>query len=277
MRIRFFVCLTLLTSLAPDSGQAVAGQTPPPPAVPTQQESCFLLFELGVGEIRRGPSEACRTRVTPASTFKVPHALAALDAGMLDPNEALSYDGSGQWPESARRNHTLASALRNSVVWYFQRVAQRLGSDRETAYLRRLAYGNMDASSGLTTFWIGGSLQVTPEEQGVFWVNLYQDKLPIAKSAVNAVKKMLVQPAGVVVNAAGEQPFGNAWPAHTIVSAKPGSATDRSGRAVRWLVGHVKQGSRSFVFVSCVTGPRGLEPNAAIDLAARSLHETRVL
>jgi hypothetical protein len=44
-------------------------------------ESCFLLFELGVGEIRRRPSEACRTRLTPASTFKVPHALAALDAG----------------------------------------------------------------------------------------------------------------------------------------------------------------------------------------------------
>ena len=123
---------------------------------PARAESCFLLFELGVGEIRRNPSEACRTRLTPASTFKVPHALAALEAGAIkSPDERLTYDGKGDWPESAKRDHTLASAVRHSVLWYFQRVAERLGPEREAQYLRRLAYGNMDASSGLTTFWIG--------------------------------------------------------------------------------------------------------------------------
>jgi beta-lactamase class D len=245
---------------------------------PARTESCFLLFELGVGEIRRNPSEACRTRLTPASTFKVPHALAALDAGAIkSPDERLTYDGKGDWPESAKRDHTLASAVRHSVLWYFQRVAERLGPEREAQYLRRLAYGNMDASSGLTTFWIGGSLQISPEEQQAFWVNLYQNKLPIAPAAVAAVKEMLVQPAGVVINAAGEQPFGAPWPGGAEVSTKTGSATDRSGRGVRWLAGHVKRGDRSYVFVSCVAGPRALERNAAIDLAARSLKQARVL
>jgi beta-lactamase class D len=275
-RTRFCLCLTLLTSAVPNAH--VATRTPSQEPAATQMASCFLLFELNVGEIRRNPSDACRTRITPASTFKVPHALAALDAGVVKgPKEILRYDGTGRWPESARRDHTLASALRNSVVWYFQRVAQRLGADRETTYLRRLAYGNMDASSGLTTFWIGGSLEITPEEQQTFWVNLYQGKLPIARSSVNAVKEMLIQPAGVVVNAAGEQPFDGPWPPHTIVSAKPGSATDRTGRVVRWLVGHVKRDNRSFVFVSCVIGSQELGPNAAIDLAARSLRAARVL
>jgi beta-lactamase class D len=245
---------------------------------PIRTESCFLLFELGVGEIRRDPSEACRTRLTPASTFKVPHALAALDAGVIkSPDERLPYDGKGDWPESAKRDHTLASAVRHSVLWYFQRVAERLGPEREAQYLRRLAYGNMDASSGLTTFWIGGSLQISPEEQQAFWVNLYQNKLAIAPAAVAAVKAMLVQPAGVVINAAGEQPLGAPWPGGAVVSTKTGSATDRSGRGVRWLAGHVKRGDRSYVFVSCVAGPRTLERNAAIDLAARSLKQARVL
>jgi beta-lactamase class D len=237
-----------------------------------------LLFELGVGEIRRNPVEACRTRVTPASTFKIPHALIALDAGVVSgPDESFRYDGTGQWPESSRRDHTLSSAIRHSVVWYFQRIAERLGADREAAYLRRFGYGNMDATSGLTTFWIGGSLQITPEEQQSFLLKLYQNKLPTAKSAVQAVRRMLVQPPGVVVNAAGEQPFDGPWPAHTTVSAKTGSATDRSGRDVRWLIGHVTRGDRSFVFVSCVIGSPDLEPNAAIDLAARSLRDSRVL
>jgi beta-lactamase class D len=241
-------------------------------------ESCFLLFEIGVGPLRRDPAEACRTPVTPASTFKVPHALAALDAGVVKgPDEVFRYDGSGQWPESARRDHTLASAIRNSVVWYFQRVAQRLGPQRETDYLKRFAFGNMDASSGLTSFWIGGSLLITPEAQQAFWIKLWKNQLPISPSAAEAVKKMLEEPSGVVMNAAGAQPFGGPWPADVTVSAKPGSATDRSGRGVRWLAGHVTRGRRSFVFVSCVIGPPELEPNAAIDLAAGSLRASHVL
>jgi len=273
---RTFASLALLASF----GCVVSAQIREPRSQPVSSsiESCFLLFELGVGEVRRGPSDACRTRTTPASTFKVPHALAALDTGVISgPDDKLAYEGSGQWPESARRDHTLASAMQNSVVWYFQRIAQRLGPDREQAYLKRLTYGNMDSSSGLTTFWIGGSLEITPEEQQSFWVKLFEDRLPVTPSAAKTVREMLVEPPGVVVNAAGQHPFNAPWPAGTVVSAKTGSATDSSGRAVRWLIGHIHKGSRSYVFVSCVIGPQGLEANAAIDLAARLLRDARVL
>lgn len=240
-------------------------------------ESCFLLFEFGVGEIKRNPSEACRTRISPASTFKIPHALAALDSGVIkSSDETIAFDGTGQWPESSRRDHTLATAIRHSVVWYFQRVAERLGADRERAYLRKFSYGNMDSTSALTTFWLGGSLQITPEEQQRFLIDLFQDRLPVSKAAMEAVRKMMVQPTGVVVNAAGEQPFGAPWPAELVVSAKTGSAIDRSGRGTRWLVGHVSRGKRSLVFVSCVIGPPGTATNAAIDLALRSLREEHV-
>jgi beta-lactamase class D len=276
--IRLFCCLAFVLAAMPSSNMLIARPDPAQTTASATVKSCFLLFELGVGEIRRDPPDACATRITPASTFKVPHALAALDAGVLKgTNEIFRYDGTGEWPESWRQDHTLATAMRHSVVWYFQRVAQRLGPERETAYLRRLAYGNMDASSGLTTFWLGGSLQIAPEEQQAFWVKLYTNRLPIARSAIDAVKAMLVQPDGVVVNAAGAQPFDGPWQAGTIVSAKTGSATDQSGRAVRWLVGQVNRDRRSYVFVSCVIGPRELASNAAIDLAARSLREMRVL
>jgi beta-lactamase class D len=114
-----------------------------------ERSSCFLLSEIGVGQMRREPSSGCATRMTPASTFKIPHALAALDAGVLSgPDAAMSYDGSSvAWP-SWQRDHTLASAMHSSVLWYFQRLAQRLGPDRERDYLRRFDYGNQDASSG---------------------------------------------------------------------------------------------------------------------------------
>lgn len=246
------------------------------PASPSTQ-ACFLLYEIGAGEVRRGPAEVCSTRVTPASTFKVPHALAALDAGVVTPNEVFRYDGTGDWPASARRDHTLGSALQHSVLWYFQRIAQRLGAQREQAYLEKFSFGNMDASSALTSFWVGGSLQVSPDEQLEFWLKLYENRLPVAPSAVATVKKLIVQPRGAVVNAAGEHPFDAPWAADTIVSTKTGSATDRSGRGVRWLIGHVDTGSRQFIFVSCVLGPRDVPANAAIDLAARGLRQAKVL
>jgi beta-lactamase class D len=273
--IRLVICFALAATGCRTAAQVNASR---PLSAPPASESCFLLYELGVGEVRRGPSEACRTRVTPASTFKVPHALAALDSGVISgPDEKLAYDGTGSWQDSARRDHTLTSAVQNSVVWYFQRIAERLGAEREGAYLKRLAYGNMDSSSGLTTFWLGESLQITPEEQQAFWIKLYENRLPVAPSAVAAVKQMLVEPPGVVVNAAGRRPFNAPWPAGTIVSAKTGSATHASGRGVRWLAGHIRQGRGSFIFVSCVIGPRDLPANAAIDLAARSLRDARIL
>jgi beta-lactamase class D len=167
--------------------------------------------------------------------------------------------------------------MRFSVVWWFQRVAERLGAAREREYLRRLAYGNADPSSGLITFWLGGSLTISPEEQAQFLLRLYENTLPVSQHAMRTVRGVLVQPVGMVVNAMGEHPFAGTWPAGTVLSAKTGSGRDKSGGAVRWLVGHVTRGGRSWVFVSCVTGDDSTPPLAAVDLAAQALRREGVL
>jgi beta-lactamase class D len=240
--------------------------------------SCFLLYEIGVGQVRRSPDSACSTRLSPASTFKIPHALAALDAGVVSsPDEKFTWDGTPRAYESWRRDHTLASAMRYSVLWYFQRIAEKLGMAREREYLKRFDYGNADPSSGLTTFWLGESLLISPDEQQRFLLRLFNDDLPVSKAAMTSVRQILVQPRDRVVNALGEHPFAAPWPAEAVVSAKTGSATDRAGRAVRWLVGHVQRGSRAWIFVSAVNGNDDLPALAAVDLAAKSLREEGVL
>jgi len=239
--------------------------------------SCFLLHEMGVGEVRRRPSAICGTRLPPASTFKVPHALAALDAGVVTGGDELfGYDGAPRSFESWRRDHTLASAMRYSVLWYFQVIAEKLGAEREREYLRKFDYGNADPTSGLTTFWLGGSLQISPEEQLRFLRRLYADELPVRRAASRTVRALIVQPPGRVVNAAGEHPFAAPWPPDAIVSAKTGSGTDRAGHTVRWLVGHVARGPRSWIFVSCVVGTSEIPALAAVDQAASALHEEHV-
>lgn len=269
--------LTLASSaaLAPGPNPDAARQTP---AIAPASGTCFLLHEVGVGELRRAPAEACRTRVSPQSTFKIPHALAALDAGVITAADtAFAYDGSPQSFDAWRRDHTLATAMRSSVVWWFQRVAVKLGATREQDYLRRFAYGNADSSSGLTTFWLGGSLAISPEEQVQFLLRLYANRLPVSEDAMSIVRTVLVQPPGLVVNAAGEHPFGGPWPPGTVVSAKTGGGRDRSGQQVRWLVGHVSREHRSWVFVSAVIGDDKTPPLAAVEGAAQALRREGVL
>ena len=240
--------------------------------------ACFLLYEVGVGEVRRSPATACDTRVTPASTFKVPHALAALDAGVIDgADTTFKYNGAPVAYESWRRDHTLASAMRNSVVWYFQRLAELLGPAREREYLRRFDYGNApDVTRNVTTFWLDGTLTISPEEELRFIRRLYAGDLPVSRAAMDVVRSILIQPEGKVTNAAGEHAFAAPWPPGTRLSAKTGSGT-ANGQAVRWIVGHVARDSRSWLFVSCVTGGTDLPALAAVDQAASALQEARVL
>jgi beta-lactamase class D len=271
VRTSIALTLTLLSACAHPGQTALSSENTRVVAA-SPPSSCFLLFEIGVGEVRRLPSESCSTRITPASTFKIPHALTALDSGVLSgPNVAFGYDGATDVPETWKRDHTLATAMRYSVVWYFQRVAKMLGPDHEREYLVKLDYGNQDSSSSLTTFWLNESLKISPDEQERFLVRLYTDALPVSKEAMRTVREILVQPSGVVVNAWGEHPFDAPWPEGTVVSAKTGS-----GDNVRWLVGHVQRERREWVFVSCVVGA-GLDPLAAIDLAAKPLRAEHVL
>ena len=148
-----FLVLASGALLVRSASADAAGQ--PPVAAPASG-SCFLLHEVGVGEVRRAPAEACRTRVAPQSTFKIPHALAAIDAGVVTgADSAFAYDGSPQSFDAWRRDHTLATAMRFSVVWWFQRVAEKLGAARERDYLQRFAYGNADPRAASPLFGWG--------------------------------------------------------------------------------------------------------------------------
>jgi beta-lactamase class D len=267
-----------ISALACAMAALAAASTPPAFQRTPPSGGCFLLYEIGVGEVRRNPSATCTTRIAPQSTFKIPHAIAALDAGVIaDADTLIKYDGREVDFPAWRRDHTLASAMRASVVWYFQEIANRLGPERERAYLDKFEYGNRDSSGGLTTFWLGRSLAISPEEQLRFLQRLYGDALPVQKRAAEIVRRILIQDSGSIANALGTHPFGRPWPDGTVLSAKTGSGSAGEGTAVRWLVGHVRRGERGWIFVSNVIGPPATPALAAVEQAERGLIDARVL
>ena len=79
-------------------------------------------------------------RTLPASTFKVPHALVALQTGVVDTRTVIKWDGKKRDYEVWNRDQMLESAIRMSAVWVFQQFATAIGRDRELEYLRKFQY-----------------------------------------------------------------------------------------------------------------------------------------
>ena len=86
-------------------------------------------------------------------------------------------------------DHTLASATRESVVWYFQELAARIGPERMQEYIDKIGYGNKDISGGLTTFWLGSSLQISALEQVDLLNKLYSGQLPFSAANTAILQK----------------------------------------------------------------------------------------
>ncbi|MGH8726962.1 MAG: penicillin-binding transpeptidase domain-containing protein [Burkholderiales bacterium] len=46
--------------------------------------------------------------------------------------------------------------MTNSVVWYYQELARRIGRERLQAYVDRFEYGNQNISGRIDQFWLTG-------------------------------------------------------------------------------------------------------------------------
>lgn len=133
------------------------------------------------------------TRYSPASTFKIPHALFALDAGVVqDEFQVFPWDGVTRSYEPWNRDQDLRSSMRHSVVWVYQEIAGKIGEARERAYLKSIRYGNADPSGGVDGFWIDGQLRINAYEQIDFLQGLYNNELPFQVEHQRLVKDIMI-------------------------------------------------------------------------------------
>lgn len=140
-------------------------------------------------------SKTAKRRVLPASTFKVAHALIALETEVIkDEFKKEKSDGKRRTVPSWNQPTSLATGMENSTVWFYQRVAERIGVQREREWLRRLNYGNADMgpSTELTTFWLTGSLRISAFEQISFLDQLRRRKLQASIQGQQRVANMMI-------------------------------------------------------------------------------------
>lgn len=140
-----------------------------------------------------GP-EHCALPLSPCSTFKIPNAMIGMQEGVVSGPEHLKHwDGTERERQVTNRDHTLATAIEQSVVWYFQDLARDVGTDRMQAWLDQLDYGNRDISGGIDQFWLGSSLRISARRQLELLVELKHQTLPFRHRVQQATQEMLVQ------------------------------------------------------------------------------------
>ncbi|MEO0895093.1 MAG: class D beta-lactamase [Bacteroidota bacterium] len=127
----------------------------------------------------------------PASTFKIPNSLIALQTGAVkDTSEIVKWDSVVRFFPPWNQDHNMASALPVSAVWFYQEMARRIGRDSMKHYLDLIRYGNRDTTD-IDMFWLNNSLQITAREQIYFLEKVYHEQLPFKKEHIRAVKKLL--------------------------------------------------------------------------------------
>ena len=225
---------------------------------------CTLVIDARTGAIVIEEGD-CDMRVTPASTFKIPLAVMAYDAGVLtDANAPVMQFRAGD-PDWGGPNWTRdtdpTSWMRFSVLWYSQRITHAMGAEALTRYARDFGYGTADFSgdpgfdNGLERAWITSSLLISPREQAAFLRALVLDSLPVRLDAMRHAREII------------EHYSVGDW----VIRGKTGTAyprrADRSfdyARGWGWYVGWARRDGRTVVFARLLQDERKQEPRTSL-------------
>lgn len=211
-------------------------------------EGCMVVHDSTSGKyLRHNPARGA-TRFPPCSTFKIPNSLIALELGVLaDADHVIPWDPEqdpkqdwwsgpilGEWP----RAHDLRSAMKNSVVWYYQEVARRIRAERMKQHLGRMNYGNQDISGGIDRFWLSSTLEIAAAEQVEFLRRLQGRRMDYSERSTAIVESIIERERG---------------PGY-IFRGKTGGGKLDNGRRIGWLVGWVERGDRIFTYALNLEG-----------------------
>lgn len=221
----------------------------------------FALMDVRTGRTTVVDRARAERRLIPASTFKIPHALVALESGAVkDENEVIPYGGRPQRFPEWEKDMNLGDAIRASNVPVFQTIARRIGLKREQQWLNRLGYGNREVGAVVDTFWLEGPLEISAVEQTRFLSRFARQKLPASKKNQQLVRDMLKI----------EEKDGYA------LYAKTGWAFDVKP-SIGWWVGWVERDHRLYTFALNIDVNADSDTSKRVPLARDLLKRLNVL
>ena len=134
----------------------------------------------------------------PASTFKIPNSLFALEyQAVQDESEVFKWDGIpkshlGTVVNVWNKDTDLKNAFKNSTVWIYVEVARRIKRSIYQKVLKKCKYGNGNLKENGDDFWNYGEFAVSPKDQINFLIKFYENRLPFSKATIEKVKEIMI-------------------------------------------------------------------------------------
>lgn len=134
-----------------------------------------------------------KTGIIPASTFKIPNSIIALETGVIKNDSAIfKWNGEKRWNKKWEQDLTFKEAFQVSCVPCYQEVARKIGVERMKDYLKKLNYKEMIFdSSTIDNFWLDGKSKISQIQQIQFLKRFYFSELSISKRTESIIKDMM--------------------------------------------------------------------------------------
>ena len=135
-----------------------------------------------------------KTGFIPASTFKIPNSIIALETGVIkNDSDVFKWNGEKRWNKKWEQDLTFKEAFQVSCVPCYQEVARKIGVERMKNYLNKLNYKEMVFdNTTIDNFWLDGESKISQTQQIQFLKNFYFSELPISKRTESIVKKIML-------------------------------------------------------------------------------------
>ncbi len=220
----------------------------------------------------------CDERLPAVSTFKVPLAVMAIQSHLIENEHSVqTWDGNRRVIESWNKDHTAKTWMKDSVIWYSQKLTERLGKIKTEFYLKRFEFGNADMSGGIDSAWltsafffsgpVKNTLKINGYEQVRFLQKLWDEKLPTSSQSQQITKNLLV----------------NEISSTHILSGKTGTGFVGKNDEIRlgWYVGYLKTKKNNYVVVINFTdteklAAKGFAGSDAREMAKKILKEKKL-
>jgi beta-lactamase class D len=200
----------------------------------------FALIDAQTGAIQAADAARAQRRYVPASTFKIPNSVIALETGAVrDESEVVPYGGQPQFIKAWERDMPLKEALPASSVPVYQEIARRVGLERYRDWLAKFDYGNRETGAVVDRFWLDGPLTISAIEEARFNIRLARGELPASARSQGIVGDLLK-----LESAGGTTLYG-----------KTGWFSKRGEMAIGWWSGWVEKAGQIHAFALNIDMP----------------------
>lgn len=226
-----------------------------------QLDGSILIYDAQKDEFFSNDFDWAEVGRLPASTYKIPHSLIALETGVVEDDSTLfEWDGEPRRLKMWEADLIFRQAFHKSCVPCYQEIARTVGRERMQHYVDTLQYGNMVITdSTIDLFWLIGDSKISQFEQIDFLSRFAQGVLPISQRSEQIMKRLMVIEETETYVLRGK----TGWAIREDVNV-PG------GHNNGWFVGYINKGSETYFFATNVS------PQKAFDMKRFSIIRNQI-